>query len=104
MQLEMLRTFVEVARGRTVAEVAEEQAITQPSATGRIQSLEKELDARLFSMNRRAAGRGYRLELTEAGQAFLPYAESALSAVEAGREAVKVYRELTAQALAAIAS
>lgn len=56
--------------------------ITQPALTARIQALEAALGARVLERT----GRG--LELTEAGRAFLPYAERALGAMDEGRAVV----------------
>ena len=79
MRLEHLDAFVEISRRGTVSQAAEALFVTQPTLTARLKSLEQELDAVLFIRS----GRGMRL--SEAGHAFLPYAERALDATAAGK-------------------
>jgi DNA-binding transcriptional LysR family regulator len=75
-----LEAFVEVARLGSVTRAAGALYVTQPALTARLNALEKALGATLLV--RRRAG----VRLTEAGRAFLPYAERALAAVAEGRE------------------
>lgn len=79
MRLEQLEAFVEVHRRGSASQAAEALYVTQPTLTARIKGLEQELDAILFLRT----GRGMRL--SEAGRAFLPYAERTLDAAGAGR-------------------
>jgi DNA-binding transcriptional LysR family regulator len=79
MRLEQLDAFMEVSRRGTVSQAAEALFVTQPTLTARLKGLERELDAILFVRS----GRGMRL--SEAGRAFLPYAERTLDAAAAGR-------------------
>ena len=72
MLLAQIEAFVEVARTRTVSRAADALFITQPALTARIQRLEADLDTKLFVRTPRG------MKLTEAGEAFLPYAVSAL--------------------------
>src|SRR4029453_14558664 len=53
--------------------------VTQPTLTARLKSLEQELDAVLFIRSKRG------MRLSDAGRAFLPYAERALDTVATGR-------------------
>ena len=53
--------------------------MTQPALTARIQALEAELETTLFVRGRRG------MALTDAGRAFLPYAERALGGAGRGR-------------------
>ena len=69
MRLEQLQAFVEVAQRRSVSRAAEALFVTQPTLTARLKGLEQELGSRLFIRS----GRGMRL--SDAGRAFLPYAE-----------------------------
>jgi DNA-binding transcriptional LysR family regulator len=78
-----IQAFVEVVRLGTVSRAAEVLAITQPALTARLHGLERELGQPLFARS----GRG--LRLTDAGRAFLPYAQRTLRAVADGREAVE---------------
>jgi DNA-binding transcriptional LysR family regulator len=54
--------------------------VSQPTLTARLQSLEAALGEQLFVRTRRG------MRLTEAGDAFLPYAEHAVAALADGRE------------------
>lgn len=80
--LAQLEGFVSVAHARSVTEAARALFITQPALTARLNTLERRLGTRLLS--RRRSG----VELTEAGRAFLPFAERALGAVAEGRRLV----------------
>jgi DNA-binding transcriptional LysR family regulator len=77
--LAQVTTFVEVARRRSVSRAAEALFVSQPALTARLQGLERELGARLFVRTSRG------MKLTEAGDAFLPYAVRALGALTDGR-------------------
>jgi DNA-binding transcriptional LysR family regulator len=82
VQLAQVEGFVEVARQGTLSRAAEGLFVTQPALTARLQALEAEIGAPLFRRTRRG------MELTEAGRAFLPYAERALTALREGGELV----------------
>ena len=78
MLLNQVEGFLEIARQGTLSQAAAVLHVTQPGLTARIQSLEDELGTRLFIRGRRG------MELTDAGRAFLPYAERSLSALQEG--------------------
>lgn len=78
MLLSQVEGFVEVVRQGRLSRAAEFLFVSQPALTERIQALEAELGAPLF--RRARAG----MLLTEAGRAFLPYAERALEALDGG--------------------
>jgi DNA-binding transcriptional LysR family regulator len=80
MLLAQLEAFVETARRGKVSRAAQALFVTQPAMTARIKALEGALGVSLFVRT----GRGVRL--TEAGRAFLPYAQRALGAVADGRQ------------------
>ena len=82
LQLQQLETFVAVSRLGTITAAAEQLFVSQPALTARIQGLERALGTELFARGRHGS------RPTEAGRAFLPHAERALSAVRLGREAV----------------
>src|ERR671931_1632233 len=82
MHLTQVEGFVEVARQGNLSRAAEALFVTQPALTARLQALEAELGTRLFLRSRRG------MELTDAGRAFLPYAERALLALSDGSELV----------------
>jgi DNA-binding transcriptional LysR family regulator len=78
MQLAQIQGFLEVARRGNVSRAAHELRITQPALTARLQSLEQELGQPLFVRTRRG------VQLTDAGHAFFPYAEQAVTALASG--------------------
>jgi len=79
MRLEQLEAFVEVARLGSVSRAAEALYATQPTLTARLKALEQELDAQLFIRSQRG------MRLSDAGRAFLPFAERSLDTVSSGR-------------------
>jgi DNA-binding transcriptional LysR family regulator len=79
MLLGQLEAVVAVARHGTVSNAAASLYLTQPALTARLQRLERELAAQLFVRTPRA------MKLTEAGEAFLPYAARALETIKEGR-------------------
>jgi DNA-binding transcriptional LysR family regulator len=74
-----LEAFVEVVSRGSVTGAAQALYVTQPALTARLNALEQVLGTPLLV--RRRGG----VRLTEAGRAFLPYAERALQAVGEGR-------------------
>ena len=84
MELRHLRYFVAVAEAGSLTVAAEQKLHTsQPSLSRQIRDLEDEVGAQLL----RRSARG--IELTPAGRAFLDYARSVLSQVEAATEAAR---------------
>jgi DNA-binding transcriptional LysR family regulator len=79
MRLEQLDAFVEVARRGSVSRAAEALYVTQPTLTARVKGLEQELEAKLFIRSQRG------MRLSDAGRAFLPYAERTLDTVSSGK-------------------
>lgn len=73
MTLDQLETFIAVSRARSFSRAATVLDLAQPTLSGRISTLEREIGANLFHR------RGHRLELTDAGRALLPYAERMLA-------------------------
>ena len=78
--LPQIEAFLEVASRQNLSRAAEALFVSQPTLTARLQSLEASLGEQLFVRTRRG------MRLTEAGEAFLPYAEHALRALADGRE------------------
>jgi len=85
MQLAEVQAFVEVARAGSVSRAADALFLTQPALTARVQRLESDLQARLFVRTSRG------MRLTEAGEAFLPYAVRALENLADGRQLVNAF-------------
>jgi DNA-binding transcriptional LysR family regulator len=90
--------FIEVARQGSVSRAAETLFVTQPTLTARLHSLERDMGSRLFVRTRHG------MRLTDAGRAFLPYAERAVRALRDGRHAIdEAARGLSGQLLIAAA-
>ncbi len=88
MDFGQVEAFLQVATHRSFSRSAEVLQLTQPSITARIQALERELGEELFERS----GRGVRL--TDAGNAFRPYAERILQTLQEGRDAVEDVRNV----------
>ena len=69
MELNYLREFVALAQTCHYQETADRLFISQPSLSKHIKTMEAELGAELFKRTSR------RVELSEFGRAFLPYAQ-----------------------------
>ncbi len=87
MELSQLHSFLEAAQAGSFRGAARNLYLSQPSLSGRIKSLERELRAPLFHR----LGRGVRL--TEAGETFRPFVEKALQSLQLGREAIRNAQE-----------
>src|SRR4051812_13639630 len=83
MQLGQVEGFLEVARRANLSRAADALFVTQPGLTARIRALETEIGSPLFVRGRRG------MALTDAGRAFLPYAERAVRALRDGASAVE---------------
>jgi len=89
MLMAHLESFIEVARRGSVSRAAEQLYITQPALTARLKALEGELGVELFVRTPRG------VKLSDAGRAYLPYAERALAIVAEGHQAMAALREGT---------
>ena len=87
MLLAHLESFVEVARSGNVSRAAQSLFLTQPAITARLKSLESDLGVELFVRSARG------MKLTDAGRAFLPYAQRTLGLVSEGRQVIADLRE-----------
>src|SRR5256714_14188254 len=83
IQLVQVEGFLEVARRGSVSRAAEALFIPQPPLTARLHGLERELGTPLFL--RPLHG----MRLTDAGRAWIPFAERALRALVDGRDALQ---------------
>src|SRR5947207_7976999 len=83
IQLVQVEGFLEVARRGSVSRAAESLFITQPTLTARLQGLERELGTPLFLRT------PHGMRLTDAGRAWIPFAERALRALVDGRDALE---------------
>jgi len=77
--LNQIAAFVETARRQSVSRAAETLFVSQPALTARLKGLEADLGAQLFVRGPRG------MRLTDAGNAFLPYAVRALETLTDGR-------------------
>jgi DNA-binding transcriptional LysR family regulator len=77
--LNQVAAFVETARRQSVSRAAEALFISQPALTARLKGLEADLGAQLFVRGPRG------MRLTDAGNAFLPYAVRSLETLTDGR-------------------
>jgi DNA-binding transcriptional LysR family regulator len=82
MTLEQLRIFVAVAERLHMTQAAETLHLTQSAASAAVAALEARYGARLFNR----VGRG--LELSDAGEAFLPEARAVLERAAAAAQAL----------------
>ena len=76
MNLDYLKTYLEVIKLGSFSEVAKKLAISQPAVSFQIQKLEQDLGVRLLDRSQKA------ITVTEAGKRFLRFAE----AVEEARD------------------
>jgi len=83
IQLVQVEGFLEVARRGSVSRAAEALFITQPTLTARLHALERELGTSLFLRT------PHGMRLTDAGRAWIPFAERALRALVDGRDALQ---------------
>ena len=87
MELSHIEAFLVSARLGSFTRAAVSLDLTQPSISARIATLEAEVGGALFERG------GRRLRLTPLGDAFLPYAERAVSAVQDGVQAAQRFVE-----------
>jgi DNA-binding transcriptional LysR family regulator len=83
IQLMQVEGFLEIARRGSVSRAAEALFITQPTLTARLRALERELGTPLFLRT------PHGMRLTDAGRAWVPFAERALRALVDGRDALQ---------------
>lgn len=88
MEIKEIEAFVAVASHGGVTRAAERLHRSQPAISRRIRLLEENLGAPLIE---RVRGRAM---LTEAGEVFLPHAESILAMIKDGGEAVRALRDV----------
>ena len=83
MELRQLRYFTAVARHGHFRSAAAVLHLTQPTLSEQIQLLEQELGVRLFDRDRQV------VQLTPAGLALLPHAETVLQEIERTRATMR---------------
>jgi DNA-binding transcriptional LysR family regulator len=90
IQLVQVEGFLEVARRGSVSRAAEALFVTQPTLTARLHSLERELGTPLFVRT------PHGMRLTDAGRAWVPFAERALRALVDGRDVLEQVKSASA--------
>src|SRR5262245_15330090 len=90
MELDHVEAFVAVVRRGGFTRAASALHLSQPAVSRRLHLLEHELGAPLFERVRTG------VLLTDAGRAFLPYAEALLASMKDGVEAVGALRGASA--------
>ncbi len=90
VQLVQVEGFLEVARRGSVSRAAEALFITQPTLTARLHALERELGTPLFLRT------SHGMRLTDAGRAWVPFAERSLRALVDGRDALEQVKAASA--------
>jgi DNA-binding transcriptional LysR family regulator len=98
LNLEQLKTFIEVVRLGSFSEVAKKLAITQPAVSFQIQKLEQELGIRLIDRSQR------NIALTAAGKRLLIFAERIHSEREQLQQDLEQIREVVSGELLVAAS
>jgi DNA-binding transcriptional LysR family regulator len=86
MDLELLRTFLELNRTRHFGRAAEALSLTQAAISSRLKSLERQLDATLFERSRRE------MRLTPEGSRLIRHAERQIAAWRVARQDVSLAR------------
>ncbi|CAH0124396.1 HTH-type transcriptional regulator GltC [Microbacterium foliorum] len=81
MELQQLRYVIEVAATSSFTRAAERCFVTQSALSHQVAALERELGERLFVRSSRS------VRVTEAGEAFLEHARTAVAAAENARDA-----------------
>jgi DNA-binding transcriptional LysR family regulator len=93
-----LRAFVSVVDLGSFSEAARQSGVSQPAVTMQIKALESDVGVTLLDR------RYHRVELTQAGQALLPYARNVLAELAHAREDISALSELTTGRLTIAAS
>lgn len=83
MNIENIEAFVYVIHYNSFNKAADALFLSQPSISARIQTLERELDAKLFDRE------GRHFTLTEKGKQFLPYAQQILQSLKKGKQQLR---------------
>ncbi|WP_152400263.1 LysR family transcriptional regulator [Paenibacillus cellulositrophicus] len=88
MNIENIEAFVYINHYGSFNKAADVLFLSQPTVTARIQSLERELDCRLFDRL------GKQIHLTEKGKQFLPYAQQILQTYQKGKHHLQSKRAM----------
>jgi LysR family transcriptional regulator, transcriptional activator of the cysJI operon len=83
VNIENIEAFVNINHYGSFNKAADVLFLSQPTVTARIQSLERELDCRLFDRM------GKQINLTDKGKQFLPYAQQILQIYQMGKHQIQ---------------
>lgn len=89
MDIELLKTFLEVRNTRHFGRAAENLFITPAAVSARVKQLEEYFGASLFSRTRN------NIQLTSEGERIVPHAEAVMSAWERTRQAIALPEEVS---------
>jgi DNA-binding transcriptional LysR family regulator len=89
VNIDNIEAFVYVIHCGSFNKAAELLYLSQPSVTARIQSLERELNCKLFDRV------GKQVQLTEEGKRFLPYAHQVLQVIQKGKQHIQQRKTIT---------
>ena len=87
MDIELLKTFLEVKNTRHFGQAAENLYLTQAAVSARVKQLEKILGTTLFTRYRN------NLKLTSTGEKLIPHAQSILAAWDRTKQEVSVRKD-----------
>ena len=90
MDIQLFKTFLEVAKLNNITQAAEQLNFTQPAITAQIHMLEDHYEVALFERI------GKKLYITEAGQELVVYAEKLLAAYQDTEKALQRFSSLNA--------
>lgn len=82
LEIALLKTFQRVAESGSISKTADEMYLSVSTITWRIKSLEEEIGVQLFIRT------GRRIELTDAGAAFIKHVERFIDLIEEGRSRI----------------
>lgn len=91
MDIQLLRTFIEVSKTRHFGRAADNLYLTQSAVSFRIRQLETQLNTSLFIRQRN------NVRLTDAGERLLPYAETMLQTWQRAQQDVSAMHHASAQ-------
>ncbi|ATX83092.1 transcriptional regulator, LysR family [Mariprofundus ferrinatatus] len=94
MDVDLIRTFVQVAKARHFRKAAEQLFLTQSAVSARIKLLEERLGAKLFERSK------HQVSLTTAGVRFMAHAEELLAAWAHACQEVRLPERATASLVA----
>ncbi|WP_181410033.1 LysR family transcriptional regulator [Paenibacillus sp. tmac-D7] len=82
LEIDLLKTFQRVVTSGSISKTAEDMYLSVSTVTGRIKALEDKVGVPLFVRT------GRRIELTDAGAAFVAYVERFMDLIEEGRSRI----------------